>query len=405
MKIKVLLSIALSLALICSGTSVWAGVSGECSDCHTMHNSQNGTFDQTLEGTSLSDGPSRALTKGDCVGCHTGTNDGTNNIPYVQGSGAVYTSADGSSGNTLAGGSFYFLQTKGDASGHNVYNLDVTADTTDAAIGETPPGWDQSVTSSNEDLGTIAPTDSDTWSSQLTCAGTYGCHGPHKADDDFEDIAGAHHGDDSVINGSSAAKSYRFLNGIIGYEDSDWEYQPTANARNAYHGEDRTTVDGPSDTKTISYFCATCHGNFHNGSEINYYQNSTDTAVGTNPWLRHPSDYDMANTATDSEYRNYNDGGTAYSVEAPVAFDLGTSVDSDTYTLAAPFSGTDTAIVTCISCHRAHGSPYADLLRWDYNSDTDSMEAASGATADNNTGCFVCHTTKDGYDTAVVASP
>ncbi len=47
-------------------------------------------------------------------------------------------------------------------------------------------------------------------------------------------------------------------------------------------------------------------------------------------------------------------------------------------------------IVTCLSCHRAHGSPYADLLRWDY----DTMIAGNAGDATGK-GCFVCHTTKD----------
>lgn len=384
MKIKVLLSIALSLALICSGTSVWAKVAGPCADCHTMHNSQNGEVDTTKEGASLTDGPSRSLTKGDCVGCHTGTNTSGGNIPYITDTTEpTYTSADGSTGNTLAGGSFYWIDTD-DATAHNVANIKVGQDSNINSF--TPPGWDPAVTSN-----TIANGDAD-WANQLTCAGTYGCHGSHGADDDFQDIAGAHHGDDTVIDGSTAAKSYRFLNGIIGYEDPDWEFQPTASARNEYHAEGRAQISAAgseSDKKTISYFCATCHGNYHSGAEVSYA--GQDVAIGDNPWLRHPSDYDMADTAADSEYRDYNGDGT-YSVEAPVAFNLGTSVDQSTHTLSSVAFTGDAAIVTCISCHRAHGSEYADLLRWDYNSGTSTMEAASG---NNNTGCFVCHTTKD----------
>lgn len=43
--------------------------------------------------------------------------------------------------------------------------------------------------------------------------------------------------------------------------------------------------------------------------------------------------------------------------------------------------------VMCLSCHRAHGSPYPDMLRFDYN-----MEAGGGTSTD---GCFKCHTNKD----------
>ena len=384
MKTRVLLTVALSLALICSGTTVWAKVAGPCADCHTMHNSQNGQVDTTKDGAALNDGPSRSLTKGDCVGCHTGTNTASGNIPYVTSTTEpIYTSADGSSGDTLAGGSFYWV-TLDDANAHNVANIAAGQDSNINSF--TPPGWDAAV-SNNVIAGGAAE-----WNKHLTCAGTYGCHGPHGAEDDFQDLAGAHHGDDSTIDGNTVASSFRFLSGIIGYEDPQWEFQPTATKRNEYHADARKqiTVGGAeTDKKTISYFCATCHGQYHSGPAVSYAGQDT---IGDNPWLRHPTDYDMADTAAGSEYRMYNGDGVTYSVEAPVAFDLGASVDNANHTLGTVGFNGGSAIVTCISCHRAHGSPYADLLRWDYNSDTSSMNAASGA---NNTGCFVCHTTKD----------
>lgn len=228
-----------------------------------------------------------------------------------------------------------------------------------------------------------------TWSSQLTCAGTYGCHGPHTAADDFEDIAGAHHGSDATLDGSTTAQSFRFLYGIVGVEDSDWEFQPTASAHNGYKGAARTSITATgseADTDTISYFCATCHGQYHSGSEVVY---GGQTTIGTNPWLRHPSDYDLGDAG--GEYASYNGAAdpsaAPYSTEAPVAQE--TLAVKETVNVS---TGAGEAIVTCISCHRAHGSPNADLLRWDYNTGTSSMEAASG---ENNTGCFICHTTKD----------
>ncbi|MCK4838726.1 MAG: hypothetical protein KAS94_07960, partial [Desulfobulbaceae bacterium] len=47
--------------------------------------------------------------------------------------------------------------------------------------------------------------------------------------------------------------------------------------------------------------------------------------------------------------------------------------------------GDGTAIITCITCHRAHGSPYDYSLRWNY-------KAWPGATAG---GCYDCHTVKN----------
>ncbi|MFC1513206.1 cytochrome c3 family protein [Thermodesulfobacteriota bacterium] len=52
------------------------------------------------------------------------------------------------------------------------------------------------------------------------------------------------------------------------------------------------------------------------------------------------------------------------------------------------------AVVMCLSCHRAHGSEYPDMLRWDYN--TMIVNDEQGATG---TGCFVCHSSKDDFAT------
>jgi predicted CXXCH cytochrome family protein len=45
--------------------------------------------------------------------------------------------------------------------------------------------------------------------------------------------------------------------------------------------------------------------------------------------------------------------------------------------------GTD--VIMCLSCHRAHGSPYYKMMRWDYTS-TNLLDVLSG--------CIVCHTSK-----------
>ena len=347
-------------AIVLLAAPALAKVEGACSDCHTMHNSQDGS---DLYGT-----PYSALTKGDCVGCHTGINDGGNK-PYVL---SVAEPAYGATGteaatNTLAGGNFYWV-TVDDAKGHNVEGIVAT----DATI-TAPPGFDSGRAAAD---GT---TPGSTWTNRLTCAGTYGCHGTHAADtNNWGAISGGHHTNSSgaiIVPGTTAPGGYRFLVGIAGYEDSDWEYQPTVSAHNQYKG-----VDDPgqtTDTSTISYFCAECHGQFHDG---------TGNIGSASPWLRHPTDFDMGN-ATGSEYQNYNGGsgtGNTYSLIAPVGSTTVSSVLSSVNISTA----NGTAIVTCISCHRAHGTPNDDLLRWDYT----GISAAGG---DSSAGCFICHTTKD----------
>jgi len=408
---KNLLTIAVTLFL---AGAFWAlpataKVRGPCSDCHTMHNTDS-------NGTAINGNvPQRALTKGGCVGCHTGTNTasiGTDDqpIPYVMQTtaptyGPDYTAAGALSnaGNTLAGGNFYWVAASGDGDdtmGHNVVTEGLcTADAT-LVNGNTPPGF----VSGWGTAGIGA-----TWASnQLTCAGTYGCHGSHTYADDFADISGAHHADDSAgIDGSTVGKSFRFCYKILGKEyntgGNAWEFQPTALAHNQYKGYDRTSAEAEpligstSGGDTINFFCGECHGLYHSSATGDTA--ATDEAGGVaqsspiaqDPWLRHPSDYDMGNTIANSEYRSYadmsgNTGTNAYNPVAPVASAVVTAV------LSSISFDNDTAIVNCISCHRAHGSPYADLLRWDYQ----YMIAGAG-TPDgwNNKGCFACHTTKD----------
>ena len=58
-----------------------ARVSGPCSNCHTMHYSQNNTLLAAWD----EGGPHQALLRSDCVGCHTGINSDSSawDTPYV----------------------------------------------------------------------------------------------------------------------------------------------------------------------------------------------------------------------------------------------------------------------------------------------------------------------------------
>lgn len=144
-------------------------------------------------------------------------------------------------------------------------------------------------------------------------------------------------------------------------EIDDWNWAENATDHNEYYGVSENLNYTYKDT--ISYLCAQCHGDFH-------------SVIGTasTSWLRHPTDAVLPNSG---EYAAY----TTYSVEAPVA-------RPTVYTAASGDVLPDTDIVNCLSCHRAHGSPEPDLLRWNY----DTMIAGNGSA---DTGCFTCHTTKN----------
>ncbi len=395
-----------TLFLLTWSTLCLASVTGPCSNCHTMHNSQGGTDFRTVtytddEGVEQTEtyGVKGALTIGGCVGCHTGDNSNTTTgaaavggmgnvspIPYVMSYaeptyGPEYTAADTlrTGVTTLAGGNFYWVATGGGADptkGHNV--------TTDSLA-----PWDMNAPGLNTATSTYQTTEfSSGVGTMLTCAGTMGCHGVRTGDgmdDDYASLSGAHHGDDTTIDGSTVAKSFRFLKGINGVEDSDWEYTVTSTDHNGYLAQARSEADSMTDSgTTISSLCGQCHGDFHSG---------TSTINDGGAWLRHPTDYALP-TGDGSEYTAYArvtdataDPGTGiYNIVAPVG-------------LASPVTGevTSGAIVTCISCHRAHGSPYADLLRWEYTNTDGNGGISAGEPlngADNN-GCFACHTEKD----------
>ncbi len=365
--------------LFINNRSLQAKITGPCSNCHTMHNSQNNnpmTFNNST--TTY-----RALTRGGCVECHTGTNPNSEHIPKVYSTTAPsYTFGDGITRATLAGGNFYWVTTD-DTTGHNVKNIAGI----DSNLGVVPPGYN-----SNYALSAGRPATWDT-SYQLSCAGTYGCHGDPSKSDDFAAISGAHHNNvdcnGTNCDGTTVYKSYRFLLGVKGLEDTPsttgstfgWELNPDTTHHNGYYAvDDPTDADGDYNKGSINWLCAECHGNFH----------GINTGSGSSPWLRHPTDYDM-NNVIGKEYGNYPNitlfsgkmGVTAlhdYFADVPVGNTDGTLKSS-------VLNAAGDAIVLCISCHRAHGSPYPDLLRWDYTACTAGSQNA-------NCGCFACHTSK-----------
>lgn len=369
--------ILLSVALI-SGSAY--ALSGQCSNCHTMHNSQNGTR------MADRDTPYDNLLMATCIGCHTGpvATERKNSFGAPIVLGTVDPGGQGGT-STLAGGDFWWVKqgTANDALGHNVAGIA----SIDSKIGRKPPGWYAGATPGALSDGQIND-GSDTWSTQLTCAGKYGCHGTHAttAVTPEAGIRGSHHSNTGLTatraeNATTVGGSYRFLGGINGLEHSNWNYNESASSHNEYFGENDTTnrnqgYTGYHNNRTISYSCAQCHGIFH--SQID------DTSTGT-PWLRHPTDIVLPSTAG-KEYSAY----TNYSIVAPVARPTVPTSSGPTVT-AGDFNSDDGAIVMCLSCHRAHGSPEPDLLRWSY-SGMIAGTTGGGAT----TGCFTCHTTKDG---------
>ena len=340
--------------------SAMTSVKGECSNCHTMHASQNGNLTTPFPALIK-----QAMSTGaGCLACHSSTDAAT---LYKLGDSTfpiIYNTVPYS--NATAAGNFYDV-TQNDTYGHNVYGIVRP----DSLIGLTPPGF--------KSISGWGPTD---WNSQLTCAGTYGCHGIRKNEAPYNNgtdpwgasfaaIRGLHHATD---------RPYRMLYGDINYpikgkEHPEYEHpQSTIPGQNVYYGSGSTTA---TDRQTISYFCATCHGKFHDRG----YNNATNSGIGSSsPWLRHPTDIYLNGTWS-GFYTDYGLSNNTYNKETPVAF-----YDLTLYNATTPITtfSNSTAIVMCLSCHRAHASPYPDILRFDYT----AIKSGMGI----NTGCNRCHT-------------
>jgi predicted CXXCH cytochrome family protein len=366
MKKTILISLSVICYLFIVHVYADAKVTGNCVNCHTMHNSQNGTV------VALG-GPYVVLLVNDCLGCHSATGadiwqDSVTSAPIVYNINGAPTYGVGNHG--LAGGNFYWVKTD-DTKGHNVFS-----DNPDNSLNEAPgkstgcggPGPGSSachVKISNTTSG---------FGFSTTRQGCTKCHmiGNQSAP------KGYHHRNDEgpvIDNNPSGEGWYRFLDGhmsgtghgVTGMEDPDWQKTYSDSDHNEYLGFQAGKTSphiGFSDTgDTMTAFCCGCHGNFH-------WQKNVD--VG--PWIRHPSDHVIPNSG---EYSSY----TTYDPQVPVARpDLSAISDSSQVR-----PGTD--MVMCLSCHRPHGSPYPDMLRWDYN----TMVAGGGGSG----GCFTCHSQKN----------
>lgn len=346
---SVLLIFCTILLLTCMNSLLFAMVKGECSNCHTMHNSQNGS-------EITSGGPHERLTVDNCVGCHSNTTSdtilslGSSDIPIV------YNSVEPL--NPLAGGNFYWQVNGSDHTlGHNVNGI-AAEDSTLIYVPGRQIGGDDTLSITDcyncHRVGfppgypgipfTIART-----GNVLICED---CHTQVR-----------HHADDSATIVDGTGGWYRFLYGVSGIEDPDWQRTANENDHNEYQGE-TSAFNG-----SISDAGCGCHGDFH--------ALKNPSGVGTaSPWLRHPVDVALP---SDGEYTSY----TTYDPVVPVS-----RPDLSGYSGPSPTVTPGTDQVMCLSCHRSHGTDQPDMLRWEY----DTMIANGGS---NSSGCFICHSTKD----------
>jgi hypothetical protein len=436
------------LALPASAFAV-GGIIGDCSDCHTMHNSQQGQ-PVAITGTSgtISATPIQNLLKMDCVACHASP-DATGPYLTLTG-GSVVPQVSQPTDENLAGGNFRY-STENQRHGHNV--KDLTAANGDNTDFGAPPGM--VIAHSDTDLhahrwdadygeaGPGNPADTTTFGA-FTCAGARGCHGTRAqvlpgGSGDWDNnaatantynlnyrrtgiaaISGAHHnnydgykpGTDYVgeapHSGAIVADGYRFIPGLKGMGNTDaanrWK-NVDANSHNEYYGDasDRLATAGSGGHVS----CGNCHeegleagisGRAATTSYLKVPGNDMTGFCSTCHGTFHSSGDVDDNGTSGAFLRHPSDwvipaSGeyqyyTSYDVTAPVARPDLTSASTIS---ASVRPGTDE--VMCLSCHEAHATQYDYMLRFDYT----TMEAGGYATeADAKAagGCQACHTTK-----------
>jgi hypothetical protein len=377
-----------------------AKIEGQCPDCHTMHNSEQGEPVAVSHGDFDNPSPisNSTLLRMDCISCHAqGTGE---RIVILPGGDQVPQVFHGDHIGDLAAGNFAYISGSksgvgepGSRKGHDVVDFGLVDD-----VFTHPPGFRH-----GNDPRYFRM-------ENFTCAGVNGCHGWRNQlmEDDqgnliprvgLEAVKGAHHDneDGQLTVGDTVANSYRFLLGLFGFENPDpdnrWQ-NVSAEIHNEYYGysgislpfgdddcfrchvnstQPTTTSYVTTPNNSMSGFCITCHSDFHSAG-----------SAATAAFLRHPADYVIPDRG---EYAAY----TTYDPTAPVARPM---VHGSPSSHVQP--GTD--MVMCLSCHMAHASPFDGMLRFDYaemiagNAGTGGIGGIGGGAGGR--GCFACHTSK-----------
>jgi len=377
-------AMVLVLLLICPA---WATVSGPCSNCHIMHNSQGNSMVDV-------DGPNEQLLNTDCVGCHSSTSGGTA-ISSI-GAPIVYNTSAPTYGNKyktgpnqgLAGGNFYFVEHVNDNRGHNVM-----LGNSDDVLSTAPTYYTMACGpgSCHENLDLVY-----TGGAKPDYQGRQGCtkchmlktgtqstvwanswhHIPQNPGAGKERYAGKYY--DAAQGGwvmnwhrhLAAAHTSNRAVGVIAMEDPDWELTVAANDHNDYREVESPNPGRPLTSYSISGFCSGCH--------MYFSANAPDTE-----YHKHPA-FGVFIPDT-GEYADAFGPSHTYDPLVPVGQSNISSLQPPKETVTL---GEDK--VMCLSCHRAHGSPYKDMLRWDYD------EMLVGGGDGDGEGCFKCHTQKDG---------
>jgi hypothetical protein len=321
--------IIMAAALITFGVSGVAvalhdGGVAHCDACHTIHNSDGGAEVVGTVGPHLQKGSDPSST---CLNCHAGYGQYEDGANYRSGGDFYWLTKDYS---WSAHGRMQY--STGDSHGHNIIAADqpgLDVDAEDATLSIAPGG--------------------DYLSSQLGCNS---CHDPH---------------------GSQGNEVL-----LYGVEDTAFDYpggynftSPAPVFLNAGRTADVSDGDHSAYGSGMSEWCANCHGDFLN-------------AIG-----KHPAG-NNGGAALNGLASNYNAyvgtgdlGGTsATSFLEIVPFETG-ATDTTGLDEESTVGPDATSNVMCLTCHRAHASPFPKIGRW-YFPDTLMLEDSHPMLTDTN---------------------
>lgn len=327
--------------------------------------------------------PRENLLRYNCIGCHSINAGSGNGLADLNGYDVPQVYFAG--GNDMAAGNFKHITDNDYQRGHNVHGYGGgIIDPDDWVL--TPPGY-----TSGMDPSSVGYTSWPyfTMLQQPLCAGAYGCHGNRNVESQTQAMVGSHHTDDTILQlgdpgftltgqGVSVGLSYRYLSGVKGGEDEDWEFTVASDDHNEHYGADvgpRLGSSSQTSVETMSQFCASCHGSFHMAGAVGDDEGISPS--GASPWIRHPTDVMIPNIAPYDSYLTFE-------LTARVAR---TDLPDGQFESADTQIGSN-SIVYCLSCHKAHASEHQDILRYTYD------EMVTGGSGGSNKLCFACHSDK-----------
>lgn len=395
-----------------------------CTDCHTLHGSEDGAFVNagTGAGQWIGTGGFRELLKKDdwtdmCLSCHKqGFNtSATVDLPGVTDSGwvaPIVMTTDGVDpvGLSMPAGDFYYsnLDPK---KGHNpAFTKGSMAMATsklmsaDPVLGSKPPG------------GAISDGE---WS-------CHSCHGMHSR---FSGSYTAYRQIKRKVNGvvTTGDVSGFGVETVVPSDVQNASYEPIkSNSRGDIQGTNYVNLrkDGQAlqgadlyadygDTNKNVYqggfssFCSACHGDFH-GTQTT--EGGTDNAQTAGVWLKHPTNLLMEQPVSTRKYgintykaavtnaQGTNPNPVGYDWKYPlVKADADFSVKSTVAAATDPLTLSGSDRLMCLTCHKAHASKYENMTRWDTNAHAFIANGATDHEGETSTGdnpaygCGKCH--------------